>query len=226
MDIFLAVLFIIICVLLIIVVLLQKGRGGGLGAAFGGAGSSAFGTKTGDVFTWVTIVLTALFLVLAVATVLVFKKDKDIVAPPTFSPAPGAISEPVLLTLTARKKANIYYTLDGSTPDSNSTLFTQQVEIQPGTTVKAVAFFGGNYSAVVTGAYPREVASTQTLPATGPEATSGSAPASSTSAPTSEPGGDVPGVLMPATRAATRAAASATSAPAELIPSAAGAAAP
>ena len=54
-----------ICVLLIVVVLLPKGRGGGLGAAFGGLGSSAFGTRVGDVFTWVTIVLTALFLVLA-----------------------------------------------------------------------------------------------------------------------------------------------------------------
>ncbi len=51
MDILLGTLFIIICVLLIVVVLLQKGRGGGLGAAFGGAASSAFGTKVGDVFT-------------------------------------------------------------------------------------------------------------------------------------------------------------------------------
>ena len=37
-------LFIVICVLLVIVILLQKGRGGGLGAVFGGAGSAAFGT--------------------------------------------------------------------------------------------------------------------------------------------------------------------------------------
>ena len=36
MDIFLATLFIVVVILLIIVVLLQKGRGGGLGAAFGG----------------------------------------------------------------------------------------------------------------------------------------------------------------------------------------------
>ncbi|HAU37680.1 MAG TPA: preprotein translocase subunit SecG, partial [Phycisphaerales bacterium] len=61
-------LFLIICVLLIVVVLLQKGRGGGLGAAFGGVGSSAFGTRVGDVFTWVTIVLTALFLLAACGT--------------------------------------------------------------------------------------------------------------------------------------------------------------
>ena len=69
-----ATLFIVICVLLIIVVLLQKGRGGGLGAAFGGMGSSAFGTKIGDVFTWVTIVLVALFLLLAIGTQLMWKR--------------------------------------------------------------------------------------------------------------------------------------------------------
>ena len=62
----LAVLFFVICVFLIILVLLQKGRGGGLAGAFGGAGGqSAFGSKTGDVFTWVTIVVVAVFLLLA-----------------------------------------------------------------------------------------------------------------------------------------------------------------
>jgi preprotein translocase subunit SecG len=62
----LAVLFFVICVFLVVLVLLQKGRGGGLAGAFGGAGGqSAFGSKTGDVFTWVTIVVVAVFLLLA-----------------------------------------------------------------------------------------------------------------------------------------------------------------
>jgi len=62
----LAVVFFIICVFLVIIVLLQKGRGGGLAGAFGGAGGqSAFGSKTGDVFTWVTIVVVTVFLLLA-----------------------------------------------------------------------------------------------------------------------------------------------------------------
>ena len=73
MELFLATLFIVICLLLIVVVLLQKGRGGGLGAAFSGSGSAAFGTRTGDVFTWVTIVLTILFLLLAVGTQLYYR---------------------------------------------------------------------------------------------------------------------------------------------------------
>ncbi len=63
----LGVSFIVVCVLLILIVLLQKGRGGGLSGAFGGVGGhSAFGAKTGDVFTWLTVALAGLFLLLGV----------------------------------------------------------------------------------------------------------------------------------------------------------------
>jgi preprotein translocase subunit SecG len=41
---------------LIGIILIQRGKGGGLAGAFGGVGgSSAFGTKTGDVFTKITV---------------------------------------------------------------------------------------------------------------------------------------------------------------------------
>src|SRR6476620_9306520 len=61
--------FIIVCVFLILLVLIQKGRGGGLAGAFGGAGgNTAFGSKTGDVLTWATSILFGVFLLLAVAT--------------------------------------------------------------------------------------------------------------------------------------------------------------
>jgi preprotein translocase subunit SecG len=70
----LMILFLLVCVLLIGVILLQKGRGGGLSGAFGGAGGhSAFGSRTGDMFTWITVVLVALFLLLGVATVKFFR---------------------------------------------------------------------------------------------------------------------------------------------------------
>ena len=43
---------------------MQRGRGGGLIGAFGGpGGSSAFGAKTGDVFTVITVIMAVLFLV-------------------------------------------------------------------------------------------------------------------------------------------------------------------
>ncbi len=62
-----AVLFVLSCVALILIILVQKGRGGGLSGAFGGAmASGILGSKTGDFLTWVTIVLTGLFLTLAV----------------------------------------------------------------------------------------------------------------------------------------------------------------
>src|SRR5678809_1145815 len=60
-------LFIIVCLFMILIVLIQKGRGGGLASAFGGAGgNTAFGSKTGDVLTWATSVVFGVFLVLAI----------------------------------------------------------------------------------------------------------------------------------------------------------------
>ena len=68
MIVFLTFLFMSISALMILVVLVQRGRGGGLAGAFGGGGGggSAFGTKTGDVFTWVTVALFVAFLLMAI----------------------------------------------------------------------------------------------------------------------------------------------------------------
>ena len=65
---FLAVLLILVCLTLMVIILLQRGRGGGMAAAFGGGGGggSAFGAKTGDVFTLFTVILTAVYLLIAV----------------------------------------------------------------------------------------------------------------------------------------------------------------
>jgi len=63
----LCLLLILVCVTLMVIILLQRGRGGGLSAAFGGGGGgSAFGAKTGDVFTLATVVLAAVYLLVAV----------------------------------------------------------------------------------------------------------------------------------------------------------------
>jgi preprotein translocase subunit SecG len=80
------ILFVLVCVLLIGVILLQKGRGGGLSGAFGGTGGhTAFGTRTGDMFTWVTVVLVGLFVIFASLAVLVFRP-----AGAMAQPRPGA----------------------------------------------------------------------------------------------------------------------------------------
>ena len=69
-----AVLFVVCCVALILIILIQKGRGGGLSAAFGGGmAGGILGSKTGDFLTWVTIVLVGIFLTLAVVMARFYK---------------------------------------------------------------------------------------------------------------------------------------------------------
>ncbi len=64
---FVAVLFVLVSIVLVLVILVQKGRGGGLSGAFGGGmASGLLGSKTGDFLTWVTIILVAVFLLLAI----------------------------------------------------------------------------------------------------------------------------------------------------------------
>src|SRR5579862_4308535 len=64
-----SVLLLLVGLLLIFVILLQRGRGGGLAGAFGGAGGqSAFGTKAGDVFTRITIGIAVVWVTMAVLT--------------------------------------------------------------------------------------------------------------------------------------------------------------
>ncbi len=68
----LMVLLFLTALFLILLVLVQRGKGGGLAGAFGGmGGQSAFGTKAGDTFTKITVVVAALWIGLCVVSVLV-----------------------------------------------------------------------------------------------------------------------------------------------------------
>ena len=69
---------------LILIVLLQRGRGGGLAGAFGGAGgSSALGTRAGDVFTKITIGLALIWILLACVNTFILRGESQrYVAPP------------------------------------------------------------------------------------------------------------------------------------------------
>lgn len=65
---FAMILLTLLSVLLTLVILIQRGRGAGLAGAFGGGGQSAFGTKAGDIFTKITIVLITVWVLLAGVT--------------------------------------------------------------------------------------------------------------------------------------------------------------
>ena len=61
---------------LVMLVLVQRGRGGGLTGALGGAGGqSAFGTKAGDLFTRITVAVAAVWIFLCAAAVF-FLRDR------------------------------------------------------------------------------------------------------------------------------------------------------
>ena len=66
----LMVLLFFTALFLILLVLVQRGKGGGLAGAFGGmGGQSAFGTKAGDMFTKITVVVAAAWIILCVISV-------------------------------------------------------------------------------------------------------------------------------------------------------------
>ena len=59
------VIVLLLSVFLIAVVLIQRGKGGGLAGALGGAGgSSAFGSRAGDAFTRFTMIIAGVWIFL------------------------------------------------------------------------------------------------------------------------------------------------------------------
>ena len=75
---------------------------------------------------------------------------------PTFSPAAGVYNEPKLVSIsTTTAGASIRYTTDGSDPsETHGTLYTDPINVNSDTTIKAIAFKAGmNPSQVVSSAY-------------------------------------------------------------------------
>ena len=70
---------------IVLIILLQRGRGGGLTGALGGAGgASAFGVKAGDIFTRITAVSVLLWIVLCALTCYWYLPEAlDIASDPT-----------------------------------------------------------------------------------------------------------------------------------------------
>jgi len=92
----LVVFFLFISLCMMLIVLIQRPQGGGLSGAFGGggaegAGQTAFGAKTGDVLTTVTIGIFVVFLATAVGLNFVIRRPAGAPEPVVSAPAqPGA----------------------------------------------------------------------------------------------------------------------------------------
>jgi preprotein translocase subunit SecG len=70
---FFEIMISVLAIFLILLVLVQRGRGGGIAGALGGmGGNSAFGTKAGDTFTWITYGTAAIWILLAMLTIKTF----------------------------------------------------------------------------------------------------------------------------------------------------------
>jgi preprotein translocase subunit SecG len=64
--------------LMMLTILIQRGKGGGLVGAFGGAGgSSPFGSKAGDTFTRITLTMAGIWVLLIMIHVKVAKADLE-----------------------------------------------------------------------------------------------------------------------------------------------------
>ena len=67
---------------LIALVLIQRGRGGGLAGAFGGmGGQSAFGTKAGDVFTRITVITAACWILMCILAINLLGRRDSLFSP-------------------------------------------------------------------------------------------------------------------------------------------------
>ena len=74
----LSFLMLAISLFMILLVLIQRGRGGGLAGTFGGmGGQSAFGTRAGDTFTRITIVLAVIWVLLAGGLGMMMRRDAE-----------------------------------------------------------------------------------------------------------------------------------------------------
>ena len=85
------------------------------------------------------------------------------VATPTFSPQAGAYNEAQTVSINCDTEgAVIYYTIDGSTPTTNSTRYTEPVIVETTTTIKAIAVADGEVSNLATGNFVIRTGSSNT----------------------------------------------------------------
>ena len=71
-------LMVLVSLFMILLVIIQRGKGGGLAGAFGGmGGSSAFGTKAGDIFTRVTMIVAGVWIIFSMLLVILANRGGE-----------------------------------------------------------------------------------------------------------------------------------------------------
>lgn len=106
------------------------------------------------------------------------------VATPTFSPAAGTYTEPQSVTLSCTTSgATIYYTTDGLTPNTSSSVYSSAIPVSANTTIKAIAVKEGVSSEVATASYvfvnPATKTATYTITSTTSVSAAGTVPSGS-----------------------------------------------
>jgi preprotein translocase subunit SecG len=90
------VLILLVGLFLILLILIQRGKGGGLAGAFGGAGgSSAFGSRAGDTFTRITITVAGVWVLLIMLMVKIVQPPITKDTSPVFDNLPPSDSDDV-----------------------------------------------------------------------------------------------------------------------------------
>ena len=74
-------------------------------------------------------------------------------AAPTFSPAAGTYTSTQYVTISAADGAAIYYTTDGTSPTTESNLYSEPIEVNTDMTIKAIAVKDSEVSDVATAEY-------------------------------------------------------------------------
>lgn len=76
------------------------------------------------------------------------------ISKPVFNPAGGSFIETQNVTITCEAEgATIYYTIDGTDPTDESTLYEGAIEVATTTTIKAIAYVGTDHSEVASATY-------------------------------------------------------------------------
>jgi hypothetical protein len=167
----------------------------------------------------VTIVLTSLFLILAVVNTVAFRvKPPDLHA--AFSPAASAIEQETAVTISvpgaAKQEYKVYYTVDGADPTDKSPLYSKEgVKVKPGQTLKARVYRGDKPGPVDQAFYGRPEQMPKTPATEAVESQPASAPARApASAPASSPAPSGAPVRSPEARPASVPASAASPSPA------------